>query len=268
MTREAAFHWSIPKRAGHRDAPPPIWVNEAMVDLYDFAPGRIVTLPIGAAQARLFVAGVWRDYGRPQGAVQIDRNDYAALAGDDRATNAAIWLRDGADLRAVRDAVRGAIAGGERLDVASPGEIRRLSLAAFDRTFAVTYALELAAVAIGLAGLSSAFGAIVLARRREFGVLRHLGMTRRQVGAMLASEGLFTAGLGVGVGVLLGAVVSLVLIHVVNRQSFHWGMDLYVPWGDLAWLVAGVVSLATLTAVASGRQAMTGDVVRAVREDW
>jgi putative ABC transport system permease protein len=132
----------------------------------------------------------------------------------------------------------------------------------------VTYALELAGVAIGLVGLSSAFGALVLARRREFGVLRHLGMTKRQIGAMLATEGLVTSALGVAAGVALGLVVSLVLIYVVNRQSFHWGMSLTVPVIELAAFALLVIGLATLTAVASGRQAMADDVVRAVKEDW
>ena len=95
----------------------------------------------------------------------------------------------------------------------------------FDRTFAVTYALELAARGDRLAGLSSSFGALVLARRREFGVLRHLGMTRRQIGAMLATEGLVVSAIGLRVGLALGFAISLILIHVVNRQSFHWGMD-------------------------------------------
>src|SRR4030095_4557340 len=122
------------------------------------------------------------------------------------------------------------IAGGNQLELATPGEIRDLSLRAFDRTFAVPYALELAAVVIGLVGLSSSFGALVLARRSEFGVLRHLGMTRRQVGAMLAGEGLGVSALGLAVGLALGAIISLILIHVVNRQSFHWSMDLAIPW--------------------------------------
>jgi putative ABC transport system permease protein len=118
----------------------------------------------------------------------------------------------------------------------APGEIRSLSLQAFDRTFAVTYALELAAVGIGLVGLSSSFGALVLARRREFGVLRHLGMTRRQIGAMLATEGLAVSCIGLAVGLALGFAISLILIHVVNRQSFHWGMELSLPWTALAGL--------------------------------
>jgi len=123
-------------------------------------------------------------------------------------------------------------------------------------------------MAIGLVGLSSAFGALVLARRREFGVLRHLGMTRGQVARMLATEGVITAAIGVGAGLLLGAAISLILIHVVNRQSFHWGMDVVMPWPQLAIFALVVVGLATLTAMASGRQAMSADVVRAVKEDW
>jgi putative ABC transport system permease protein len=85
---------------------------------------------------------------------------------------------------------------------------------------------------------------------------------------MLACEGSVTALLGVVAGTLVGSAISLVLVHVVNRQSFHWGMELHVPWGVLAALGAGVVVLATATAVAGGRQAMSGDVIRAVREDW
>jgi putative ABC transport system permease protein len=123
-------------------------------------------------------------------------------------------------------------------------------------------------VAIGLVGLSSAFGALVLARRREFGVLRHLGMTRRQIGTMLATEGFVTAGLGVAVGVVLGAAISAILIYVVNRQSFHWGMEIFVPYAQLALFAAAVVGLATLTAVASGRKAMGSEMAMAVKDDW
>jgi putative ABC transport system permease protein len=79
---------------------------------------------------------------------------------------------------------------------------------------------------------------------------------------------LLVSGLGLAVGLALGWLISLVLIHVVNRQSFHWGMDLHMPWRLLAEFVAVMLVLATLTAIASGRQAMSGDAVRAVKEDW
>jgi len=99
-------------------------------------------------------------------------------------------------------------------------------------------------------------------------MLRHLGLTRRQIGTMLVTEGLAVSALGLAVGLALGAVISLVLIHVVNRQSFHWSMDFAVPWLPLAAFCAVMLAAAAGTATASARAAMAGDAVRAVKEDW
>ena len=251
-----------------RDAPPPLYASEAMADLYGFVPGARVDVPIGGRNVAFTVAGLWRDYARQTGAVAIDRARYIALTGDTTANDAALWLAPGADLGAVRRELEARAGGADRITLATPGDIRAASLAVFDRTFAVTYALEAAAVVIGLVALSSTFGALTLARRREFGMLRHLGMTRRQIGAMLACEGAAVSGVGLVVGLALGFVISLILIHVVNRQSFHWGMTLHVPWLALAILSLVLLALATLTAVASARQAMAHDAVRAVKDDW
>jgi len=108
----------------------------------------------------------------------------------------------------------------------------------------------------------------VLARRREFGVLRHLGMTRREIGRMLMAEGSLLALLGAVAGLVLGGLISLVLIYVVNRQSFNWTMDLHPPLLALVALTAALVALAALTARLSGREAMSMAPVRAVKEDW
>jgi putative ABC transport system permease protein len=215
----------------------------------------------------MIVAGVVRDYARQHGAVVIDRRDYVALTGDRRVNDAAIWLRPGVAPAAAMDALR-ALPGGAELEIAAPAEIRELSLKIFDRSFAVTYAMEAVAVLVGLFGLSSSLGAIVLARRREFGVLRHLGVEKSQVRAMLAAEGGLLALLGAAVGLLLGAAISLILIHVVNRQSFSWSMELHPPYALLAGLTFTLVALAIVTAVVSGKEAMGIGPVRAVREDW
>jgi putative ABC transport system permease protein len=250
------------------DGPAPIWVTEAAADLYGFTPGRVVELPIAGRLERFTVAGVWRDYVRTWGAVAMERDRYIRLTGDRNANDAALWLAPGADPRAVKEALQTTVPGGDNVEIAEPGEIRRLSLQAFDRTFAVTYALELVALVIGLTGLSSSFGALVLGRRREFGMLRHVGVTRRQIGTMLAAEGALVSALGLAVGLALGWLISLVLIHVVNRQSFHWTMDLAIPWAPLAVFSGAMLGLASLTALASARQAMADDAAQAVKEDW
>jgi len=247
--------------------PPPIWVSEAVAELYGFAAGRRVELPIAGARHAFVVAGVWRDYARQHGAIVLERAVYSRLTGDARVNDAALWLAPGAGVGETVAALR-ALPGGAQIDLGEPAEIRELSLRIFDRSFAVTYALEAVAVLVGLFGLSSSLAAIVLARRREFGMLRHLGMTRAQIGAMLAAEGGFLALLGALAGLALGGAISLVLVFVVNRQSFNWTMDLHPPYALLALLATVMVLLAALTAYFSGREAMGMAPVRAVREDW
>jgi len=248
--------------------PPAVFVSEAVRDLYGYVPGQRIDIPLAGRVATFMVAGVWRDYARQQGALVIDRDRYIAITGDREANDAAVWLAPGVSPEAFRRALSASFPGAERYTAMTTGDIRALSLTVFDRTFAVTYALEAAGVAIGLAGLTASFGALVLARRREFGMLRHLGMTRRQIGAMLAIEGVAVSGVGVLTGMALGGVISLVLIHVVNRQSFHWSMDVAVPWVGLGAFALALLALALIATRVAGRQATSDDAVRAVKDDW
>src|SRR5262249_55156362 len=150
------------------------------------------------------------------------------------ANEAAIWVARGVSIANAERALRERLPADAKVEITATREIRAASLALFDRTFAITYALEAAAVVIGLFGVSISFSAQAFARRREFGVLRHLGMTRREIGTLLGCEGALLSALGAAFGLAIGWVMGLILIHVVNRQSFHWSMDLDVPWLPLA----------------------------------
>lgn len=99
-------------------------------------------------------------------------------------------------------------------------------------------------------------------------MLRHVGVLRRQVMAMLAAEGALLGAVGVIAGLGLGLAMSQVLIHVVNPQSFHWTMETRLPLGLFASLAVALVAAGAGTAVLAGRRALSGDAVRAVREDW
>lgn len=253
--------------ARHVTSQAAIWISEAMFDLYGWRPGQTVELPLAGHPVPLQVAGVWRDYSRQTGAIMIDLADYRRLTGDPLVNDVAIHLAPGAPIEQVTAALT-ALAGPGMLEIARPGEIRAISLQIFDRTFAITYLLEAVAVAIGLAGIAASFAALAAARRREFGMLRHLGLTRRQIGWMLAQEGALAASVGVIAGLLAGGAIGIVLIEVVNRQSFHWSMDLHVPWGSLELFGLSLIALAAFAAVLAGRQAMRQDAVLAVREDW
>jgi putative ABC transport system permease protein len=253
-------------------APPPagelpLWVSEAMTDLYGFHTGQRVSLPLGGRQQGFFVAGVWRDYANQSGSVVIRLADYRRLTGDTSVTDAALWAANGVRQDAIAERLR-ALPFGASLQLASPGEIRAASLRIFDRSFAVTYLLEAIAIAIGLSGVAATFSAQTLARAKEFGMLRHVGVTRGQVLRILALEGGSLTLLGVVTGFALGLLISLILVYVVNPQSFHWTMQLHLPWPLLGSVAAVLVAASVATALVSGRYALSGGPVRAVREDW
>lgn len=261
----------------------PVYVSEAMVDLYGFAPGTTIERPLplpppsestayadvtnGKDRAKsMFVAGVWRDYARQHGSVVVDSAAWRSLGGDDTANDVAVWFDDTTPrdeawrrLRETVDEVAG-------FAWRSSGELRALSLRIFDRSFAVTYALEAVAIAVALFGVASTWAAEGLARRREFATLQHLGLTRTQVAVSFAIEALLQIVIAIGWGLVAGAAIALVLIHRVNPQSFHWTMELAWPVGLLAASALGLLALGTLAAVLAALRAV-GNPVRTLAED-
>jgi putative ABC transport system permease protein len=260
-----------------------VFVSEAVVDLFgaqlgqSFAPLSEAFRPLAVSnKARpplFFVAGVWRDYARQGGAIAMERGAFIALTGDQRANDLALWLDDPMQAPAVQQALRTlaeqvSAGTGELMEFGTPGQIRAISLRAFDRSFAVTYWLQAVAIGIGLFGIAASFSAQVLARRKEFGLLAHLGLTRRQILTVVAVEGAAWTLMGALAGLGLGLVVSVVLVDVVNPQSFHWTMDLMLPWVRLLLLCLAVVLAGTVTAWLAARAAAGQDAVLAVKEDW
>ncbi len=264
-----------------------IYVSEAMADLHGARPGtvylalsehfRALAPEKYDGNATFFIAGVWRDYARQFGTIAIDQADFVRLSGDTRVNDLALWLEPDADVPAIEQSLRqlantqAGTPGGEAgrlMDFGSAREIRATTLRIFDRSFAVTYWLQAVAIGIGLFGVAASFSAQVLARRKEFGLLVHLGLTRRQVLRVVAAEGMAWTTLGAIAGIALGLAVAVVLVHVVNPQSFHWSMELTLPTLRLLALAAAVVVAGTLTAWLAGRAAAGRDAVLAVKEDW
>ena len=262
-----------PPVIGRELAPPsgqtPVWVSEPAAWLYGWKPGQQIVLPIAGAQP-FFVVGVWRDYSRQHGAVTLDARDYTRLTGDYWRTEASVDVAEGRSPNQVMEALRAKLPAdvAPRVTFAEPATLRAFALRIFDRSFAVTYGLEAIAILVGLAGVAATVSAQTLARTKEFGMLRHLGVTQRQIVAMLVTEGALLGAVGVVAGIGLGLIMSQVLIHVVNPQSFHWTMETKLPWALLAGVAFALVASAAGTALLAGRRALSADAVRAVREDW
>jgi putative ABC transport system permease protein len=247
---------------------PSAWISEALQDLYGYKVGDAIVLPLAGRMQTFTVAGLWRDYARLSGSIVISREAYREATGDSGANEGSVWLKPGVAPASVEKLLRSRLNDGDAVEITTTTALHERSLQIFDRAFAITYALEFIAVIIGLTGVSFAASSTALARRAEFGMLRHIGMLRRQILGMLADEGILTSAFGVIYGLALGIALSLVLVYVVNRQSFNWSIDLSVPARPLALLSLVLISAAAVTAVISGRAALSQDAVRAVREDW
>lgn len=248
--------------------PPPCWVSEAVARLYGARVGGTLALPLGGTAREFFVAGIWRDYARQWGSVVVRADDYRALTGDGTQTEAALWLVPGVEPAPLLAALRAGLATGVTAEFSTAGDLRDLSLRIFDRSFTVTYVLEAVAILIGLVGVGATFAAQALSRTREFAMLRHLGVTRGQVLQVLALEGALVSSLAIAGGLVAGLLVALVLVLVVNPQSFNWTMEFHVPGRLVAGLAVVLLAAAVATAVLAGRRVAGRDVVRAVSADW
>ena len=245
----------------------PVWISEAARDLHGWKAGDAIELPVAGRAVRVRVHAIIRDYARTWGAVVMPLEAYRALTGDALANDAAIFLAPGTTVESAERDIRGALPDTRAVLFEDAADLRERSLAIFDRSFAVTYALEAIAIAIGLAGVTSSFAALAWSRRREFGVLRFLGLSRREILAMLALEGTAAGALGAFIGLVAGIAMSLVLVHVINRQSFHWSIEVHWPLAGLALLLFAIVSSCALGARASGSLAVRAEAVLAVKDD-
>lgn len=204
-------------------------VSESFAIKHGARIGGRVELPTAAGTRSLVVTGVYYDYSNDRGAVILDRSVFERLYGPQQPTNLAIYLRPGADPDAAREALLAAVGERHRIFVFTNASLRREVFEIFDSTFAITYALEIVAIFVAIMGVASTLLTLVLERRRELAVLRLVGADRRQIRKMVVIEAALLGGVSQGIGIAVGLVLSLVLIYVINVQSFGWTIQYRVP---------------------------------------
>lgn len=221
-------------------------VSESFAIHYDKRPGDEVTIPTAVGDRTLRVAAVFYDYSNDRGSIIVDRPVFERYFGAKPPTNLAIYLKPGADPDAERQALLGALGDRYRVFVLTNATLRREVLDIFDSTFAITYALEAIAIFVAIAGVASTLLTLVIERRREIAMLRLVGADRRQIRKMVVVEAAILGGVSQGVGIAVGLLLSLVLIYVINVQSFGWTIQFHLP---VAFLVQSTILILAATAV-------------------
>lgn len=226
-----------------------VLVSEPLAFRRGLAVGSPLELRTAAGPETFEVGGVYLDFSTDQGSVTFIRSAFDR-AWPSRGTSAiALFLVPGASPEAViAECARRAAAAGQTLEIRSTHTIKQHSLEVFDRTFAITGVLRWLAGLVAAIGVLSALMALALERRREFGLLRALGLTPRQLGLLVTGQsGLL--GLAAGLFALpAGMVMAALMVYVVNRRSFGWTMALAID----AWELASGLALALGAALAAG----------------
>jgi putative ABC transport system permease protein len=187
--------------------------------------GLTYTLITNQGEYTFPVLGIYQDFTSSEGNVTIGLATYRRLWDDPMITGIGVYIENDADLAMVVQDIKTQLAG-RQLVVQSNLDLRQDALEVFDRTFAITGALNLLATVVAFIGILSALMALQLERQREIGVMRSNGLTRFQLFKLTLWE---TGIMGTIAGVIampVGFILSLVLIYIINLRSFGWSLEM------------------------------------------
>ena len=222
-----------------------------------------LTAPTGPA--RLPIAAAFRDFNTGVPGIVTSLERYRRDWNDTTLGGIGIDLEPEADAAAVEAAVRSLVGSGVR--VRSSATIERISLAVFDRTFKVTEVLRILAGVVAFLGILGALLAIELERARELSVLRTLGFTPQGLSATLLTQtGLL--GLAAGLAAIpIGSALAALLVHVINRRSFGWSMELAIGAEAVLAGLALAIAAALLAGLYPAWRASRVELAAGLRED-
>jgi len=193
------------------------------------------------------IAAVYYDYSNDRGVLMMDRPIFERYFGDVGVSGVTVYLRDGIDPVQARDQLLASVGDRHQIFVNTNQSLRTEVLRIFDSTFAITYALEFIAILVAMLGVSGTLVTLILERERDVTILRLVGTGRAQIRRMVIGEAVLIGVVGQGLGIVVGLVLSLILIYVVNVQSFGWTIQFHLPW---AFLVQSSVLVIVATALA------------------
>ena len=223
-------------------------VSEAFSLKHNVNVGDILNLKTPNGPANLKIAAIYFDYSRERGYIILDRTTFLKYFNENQINSFVIYLSDKSRLNEVRKEVLN-ILNEHRLIIRSNTELKKQVLEVFDKTFAITYSLEIIAILVAVLGLFNTLVSLILERKREIGILRFIGAFIQQVKHMVLIEAGILGLIGSAMGLIAGVIVSYILIFVINKQSFGWTIQIHFPYSFIALLVAfswGVSILAGL----------------------
>ena len=147
--------------------------------------------------------------------------------------------------------------------IQTAGEFKKTQEDDINLTLNVLYALLGLSVIISLFGVVNTLVLSVFERTREIGMLRAVGMTRRELRSMIRHESVITALIGGALGIAVGGFLAVLTTQALSDE----GVVLAIPWGTIALLVVASIAAGVLAAVFPARRAARLNVLEALRHE-
>jgi putative ABC transport system permease protein len=225
----------------------PVIVSEAFANKYDTRPGDTLTLDTPMGPRPFPVAAVYYDYAVDRGVIIMDHQTLTKFFGEMAPSGLAAYVRPGVDAENVRADILESLDEGHRAFIYTNRALRTEILRIFDSTFAITYALEIIAVIVAMLGVAATLFTLVLERQHELTMLRLIGALRSQVRRAIVIEAALIGAVSQAIGLTVGLALAVILVYVINVQSFGWTIQFRVP---VTFLVQISIAVVVATAVA------------------
>jgi putative ABC transport system permease protein len=199
-----------------------VMISESFARKFKVAMGENIEVEGAEGPVMLTVAGIFYDYTTEHGLIMMDRSTYIGIF-KDRSINSLGIFTDPDDPRR-QEVLKEVTEKARALDlpVVTRDQLYRNVLNVFDNTFAVTRSMRILAIIVAFFGITGALMTLYVERQREFGILRALGFSTRQIGVMTVLEGVGMGAMSYLMSMGVGTVLALILIKVINLTSFNW----------------------------------------------
>jgi putative ABC transport system permease protein len=245
--------------------PGTVLVSDNFAALHGLGPGDLLTLPGTDGPVSLRILGTVADYSCHQGTVLVDRQQLRRHFDADLIDVLDIYLPAGTEAGAVRRQMQQAPWATEHsLCLLTRGEVRSHILGMIGRLYGLAYAQEVVVAVVAVLGVVTALLISVLQRRRELGLLRAVGATRRQVLQSVLAEALLLAGLGTVLGLVMGLPLEWYAVRVVLFEESGFLCPLLVPWTAMLVVIILSLACAVLAGLGPAWQAAATPIVEAV----
>jgi putative ABC transport system permease protein len=242
-------------------------VTESFAARHNLHKGDVVKLQTPRGELAAPVEGIYYDYVSDLGYVIIDREEFARHYDDRYSTTVAIWIDPSLDGDTVRSRIYDAIGTDSLLNIRTNKELKASVLRVFDNTFAITYALHAIAITVAILGVMNALFALTLEMRRDFGILKYLGTSAGNLRQIVLSQAAILGLCGAVSGVVVGMGLSMLLIDVINKQSFGWTIQFAVPVDFLVQSFALIMACSILSGLFPAQLAAATPAPEVVRDE-